>query len=166
MSFSVEGKQSTFSVDIKAFAEQAMASIEHAKQVVAINIFSNVIFTTPVGNPKIWLYKHPQKGYVDFLLYRDRPKGYVGGALRGNWRTSVRDPELTPTDRIDANGSATKKEMESVVNTSTGDDTIYMTNNLPYALRVENGWSQQAPTGMVGLAIQGFQDEVAKAAKR
>jgi len=34
---------------------------------------------------------------------------------------------------------------------------IYLTNNLPYAQRLEEGYSQQAPAGMVALTIQEFQ---------
>ena len=30
---------------------------------------------------------------------------------------------------------------------------IYIQNNLPYALRLEHGWSQQAPTGVYGNAF-------------
>jgi hypothetical protein len=32
-----------------------------------------------------------------------------------------------------------------------GQSTIYFTNNLPYAQALENGHSNQAPGGMVGL---------------
>lgn len=30
---------------------------------------------------------------------------------------------------------------------------IYIQNNLPYVLRIENGWSGQAPTGVYGNAV-------------
>ena len=30
---------------------------------------------------------------------------------------------------------------------------VYLQNNLPYAERIENGWSQQAPTGVYGNAF-------------
>lgn len=32
-------------------------------------------------------------------------------------------------------------------------DTIYIQNNLPYAPRIENGWSQQATNGVYGLTF-------------
>jgi hypothetical protein len=34
-----------------------------------------------------------------------------------------------------------------------GDGDIWMFNNVPYAERIENGWSQQAPGGVYGLAL-------------
>jgi len=40
-------------------------------------------------------------------------------------------------------------------------DTIYLVNNLPYAQRLEGGWShRQAPNGMVALSIQKFDGKV------
>ena len=142
----------SFSVDVREFAEKAMISVEKAKQYAAIEIFGAVIKATPVGNPAIW--KNPA------------PRGYTGGRLRGNWRTSVRDPDLIAIARIDKNGTETAKEMTAAVRSAVGDDTIFMTNNLPYAQAVEFGWSQQAPTGMVRVAILGFQNAVAEGAKR
>jgi len=36
------------------------------------------------------------------------------------------------------------------------DDSIWFTNNLPYADRVENGWSTQRPQGMVRSTVKMF----------
>ncbi len=43
---------------------------------------------------------------------------------------------------------------------------ITITNQQPYALRVENGWSTQAPYGMMRIAIKDFPDLLAQAAAR
>jgi hypothetical protein len=40
----------------------------------------------------------------------------------------------------------------------------YITNNLPYAWRLEHGHSKQAPAGMVGLTVVEFAGIVDKAA--
>ena len=40
--------------------------------------------------------------------------------------------------------------------------TIYMTNSLPYARRLEFGWSQKAPGGMVRLTVQDFHSKLAQ----
>ncbi len=39
-----------------------------------------------------------------------------------------------------------------------------ITNNVPYALRLEDGYSKQAPNGMVGLTVQRWQSIVSAAA--
>ena len=38
-------------------------------------------------------------------------------------------------------------------------------NNAPYAQRIENGWSRQAPQGLVGLTVVMFQQIVREAAE-
>jgi hypothetical protein len=34
-----------------------------------------------------------------------------------------------------------------------GWPVIYLQNSLPYALRLENGWSKQAPGGVLALTV-------------
>ena len=43
--------------------------------------------------------------------------------------------------------------------------TIFITNSLPYAMRLEHGYSKQAPAGMVKLTVQNYAQAVAKAAR-
>ena len=43
--------------------------------------------------------------------------------------------------------------------------TIYLVNNLPYAVRLEYGWSKQAPAGMVRITAAEFQSIVDDAAR-
>jgi hypothetical protein len=40
---------------------------------------------------------------------------------------------------------------------------IYLTNALPYARRLEYGWSKQAPSGMVRISAMRFAEAVRKA---
>lgn len=69
------------------------------------------------------------------------PIGYVGGRFRGNWQTSVAEPITNTIDRIDPTGAAA---VADVVTNMGGAGTItYLTNNLPYAKRLEyEGWSK------------------------
>ena len=43
---------------------------------------------------------------------------------------------------------------------------LYITNNLPYAERIEDGYSQQAPAGMVKVTINEFDSIVNSAANK
>jgi hypothetical protein len=36
-------------------------------------------------------------------------------------------------------------------------EIIYLTNSLPYARRLEYGWSKQAPAGMVRITVANFE---------
>jgi len=42
-------------------------------------------------------------------------------------------------------------------------ETMYVTNSLPYAYRLETGWSKQAPYGMVSTTIANFQAHFSRA---
>lgn len=138
----------TFSVDVKAWAEKAGLDIVKAKRAAALQVFSAVIFATPVGNSTIW--KVPRA-----------PRGYVGGRLRGNWQTSVGAPKTTQLDRVDGAGLQAIDEALHTIELAVGDDKIYMTNNLPYAGRIEYGaHSKQAPTGMVRVSVLAWQKAV------
>jgi len=46
-----------------------------------------------------------------------------------------------------------------------GDGTIWLYNNQPYAERIENGWSGQAPQGVYHLALAEMNQEMEKAIK-
>lgn len=46
-----------------------------------------------------------------------------------------------------------------------GPQSATISNNLPYIERLENGWSQQAPAGMVRVTLSEFERKLAKAAK-
>lgn len=56
------------------------------------------------------------------------------GRLRGNWMLGVNSPN--------AEGLSIKL-----------GDVVYITNNLPYARRIEYGYSKQAPEGMLRRTI-------------
>ena len=46
-----------------------------------------------------------------------------------------------------------------------GGQTIYMVNNLPYARRLEYGWSKQSPSGVVRITVQNYTRYLEKAVK-
>jgi hypothetical protein len=69
------------------------------------------------------------------------------GRAKGNWQAgdSVISGEV---NRLGDSGAL--EDINKTVSASNGDDTIFMTNNLPYIKRLEDGHSQnQAPQGMV-----------------
>ena len=51
-----------------------------------------------------------------------------------------------------------------VANDFKAGHVFYLVNNLPYIRRLEQGWSQQAPAGMVAVTVSEFQQTVARAA--
>lgn len=71
------------------------------------------------------------------------------GRFKSNWNAALNAPDL----QIDqgAGGGFT-----GVINKMKIGDVFFFTNNLPYAKRLEFGWSNQAPNGMVRLALAKF----------
>ena len=112
-----------------------------------------IIQYTPVGNPDLWLYKHPTRGYIDYIGYLGHPEGYTGGQAKGHWVASVGSSSAALTGNIDPSGQETIKGITATAEGSVGD-VFYLVNNLPYIRRLEyEGWSQQAPDGMVRRAV-------------
>lgn len=76
------------------------------------------------------------------------------GRFRGNWIVSVGGANGATFEQVDPSGGRTISAGMSVL--AGYPDTlppIYIQNNLPYANRLENGWSKQAPQGMVALTV-------------
>ena len=76
------------------------------------------------------------------------------GRFKGNWVTSMSYPSMEVRQIEDKSGGVSIKDGADVL--AAYPDTlpvIYIQNNLPYANRLENGWSKQAPKGMVALTV-------------
>jgi hypothetical protein len=118
-----------------------------------IGCASRIIKRTPVGNPELWLFNN-NGVYVDYLAYKDPPEGYVGGTLRGNWQPSIGQPVTTEIDRIDKTGQTVTADIRREGQRLNIGAVFYMTNNLPYAARIEfDGWSTQASAGMMRIEV-------------
>lgn len=92
-------------------------------------------------------------------------KDYVGGRFRGNWQVSFEVGETGVLDLVDPRGTRAKASGTQVIGQfQIGVGSIWMMNNLPYGPRLEyEGWSSQAPAGMVRISTTEFQTFVNKA---
>jgi len=70
------------------------------------------------------------------------------GRFRNNWQFSI-DAPATGKDP----GAGNEAQLMNAANKLVAGNTFYMTNNLPYAERLEYGWSKQAPQGMVRVTL-------------
>lgn len=75
------------------------------------------------------------------------------GRSRANWRVSIGAPALNTIESTDPSGSSTISEGLSIINRLVSDTPIYITNNLPYIVPLNQGHSAQAPAGFVETAI-------------
>lgn len=105
-------------------------------QKVHFQLADEMIFATPVGNPSLW--QSPP------------PPGYTGGRARGGWQSSLHAPILAESGMIDKNGTNTAQNSHGVAASIPFGARSFIANNVPYILRLDQGWSTQAPADFIG----------------
>ena len=126
-----------------SFADEWERDRQRAKQanqeiikVIAIELFSGVITSSPVGNPSLWKAKYT-------------PSNYVGGQFRSNWFLSFDTPSKEVTDSTTRDNSLAAN-IANEIQSSPYKGNYQLTNNLHYGPRLESGnWSTQAPNGII-----------------
>jgi len=120
---------SKFTLDIQAFVAKAKKNPETVMRSVSLKLFSAIIKGSPVDT----------------------------GRFRMNWQTTGSTPATGLIAGVDATGAKAVNSVATYITNSPGWDVFTLTNNLPYAERLEYGWSKQAPVGMVRVNITRFQ---------
>lgn len=132
-----------FTTDLETFRNNSMNKVDQVTRMVALEVFRRIIMRTPVDT----------------------------GRARGNWICTIAVPAemmqgLAAVNDTDRSGRSTIATMtEEVLGWKPEDVAIFLTNNLPYIERLENGYSKQAPAGMVAVTISEF-DGIASAVMR
>lgn len=83
------------------------------------------------------------------------------GHFRSSWQIGI---EQEPTGNASGDPMSDAKAKLSTWKLR-GQKTIFVTNNLPYAWRLEFGWSKQAPSGMARITVAEGYAIMAKVAK-
>jgi hypothetical protein len=137
----------TFSAQINAWIEKTKGDADKIVRYALMTLDSRLVQRSPVGDASYW--KHPP------------PKGYTGGAFRGAWQMAEYAPTEGGFNRthggidgvIDKDGSATLAAHASIVAAAKAGKVYYLYNPMPYAKRIEEGWSRQAPIGLVAVTV-------------
>lgn len=127
-----------FERSIENFIKKAKKNPELVVRQVTIKLYSAIIMASPVDT----------------------------GRFRMNWQATVDNPATGMLIGDDPSGSRAIGRISQFVASSTKWDEFRLTNNLPYAERLEFGWSQQAPSGMVRVTVSRFQRLIDEAAAR
>ena len=85
------------------------------------------------------------------------------GLFRGNWQCALNSPKELSLGTLDKGGNSAKAE--ALANLGALVDVFFLTNNLPYAERLEYGYSRQAPEGMVRVNVAKWNRIVEEKAK-
>ena len=120
---------SKFTLDIQAFVAKAKKNPETVMRSVSLKLFSAIIKASPVDT----------------------------GRFRGNWQTTGVIPATGLIAGVDPTGGKAVNSAATFITNAPGWYTFTLTNNLPYAERLEYGWSKQAPTGIVRVNVIRFQ---------
>lgn len=122
------------------------------KRVTAVAILTAVVMGTPVGNTTLW---------GEQARRRMRP-GYVGGRARANWQVSINTAIETTKNEVDPTGSGAINDGTRAADTSQPGEAIYIVNNLPYIVPLNEGHSHQAPVGFIEQAIAAGEAEATR----
>lgn len=128
----------SFALDVSKFVEKVKKNPEKVMRQVSIKLFSAIIKASPVDT----------------------------GRFRMNWMASGDIPASGITDATDKSGNIAIGNATSFVLKAADWSEFTLTNNLPYAQRLEYGWSQQAPQGFVRVNISRFQQLINEEANK
>lgn len=118
-----------FADDLRRFERKTEDKMSRAVRKITLDAFSGCIMMSPVDT----------------------------GRFRGNWQTAIGSAPSGTVEMMDKGGTVVIAKVQGVTAGMKPGDVVYMANNLPYAQRLEDGYSSQAPAGMVRLTVQRFQ---------
>lgn len=93
------------------------------------------------------------------------------GRFKNNWLAAYGAPDTSTTENVaktslgEGRGAVYERYKAKLSGLDDGQ-VFYFTNSLPYAERLEYGWSEQAPAGMVRLSVANWQSIVAEEVAR
>ena len=122
----------SFGNELIAFAKKTGGKLEDVAREVVINVGRSVVEKSPVRT----------------------------GRFRANWQHGFGSPANGTLDDLDPSGGASLVRIQSSTEGNPAAGIHFISNNLPYAQRLEDGYSSQAPSGIVGLTAIEFRDIV------
>jgi hypothetical protein len=123
----------SFSADISRFIGKTEKIVERSIRRICMDLFVKVVEKSPVDKGRF-------RGNWFLTINTPSNQGGTGFIDKGKFRDP---PDTANYSRADSASKGYK----------IGDAAIYLTNNLPYAYRLETGYSKQAPSGMARLSV-------------
>ena len=119
-----------FSFAVSRFASQTKEKEKLVIRRIAIEVFRRIIHGTPVDT----------------------------GRAKGNWQCTTGSMASGTVEKLDKSGSATIAAMRAEVSGWTPKDDLpaFITNNLPYIQRLNEGHSEQAPPHFIEQVVADY----------
>jgi hypothetical protein len=127
---------STFALQLSEFARKAGRNADLVVQKVAVDILARVVRRSPVDT----------------------------GRFRSNWQVTIGAPATGTLPTEDKSGNVAIAAGQQALASFQVGPAVFITNNLPYGPRLEyEGWSKQAPAGMVRVTVAEYESLIRKA---
>jgi hypothetical protein len=107
-----------------AYKTKVEGSVEKGVRIMGLQVMRNIVQNTPVDT----------------------------GRARNNYNVDLNTVDGTITDETDKNTDGTEKFLSATLGYKLSD-VLYISNNLPYIKKLNEGWSKQAPAAFVDKAI-------------
>lgn len=108
------------------FADRVVEEPNRVKRKIALNALRAVTFGTPVDT----------------------------GRARGNWAIGLESPEREATETTDRSGGPTISKGSSAIARARPGGTIYLNNNVPYIIPLNEGHSKRADPRFIERGVQ------------
>lgn len=122
----------SFAAQLQQFSIKTQEKMDAVFQDIVIEIGESVIMLSPVDT----------------------------GRFKGNWQLTIDAPSNQSLINYDKQGFATLERLVNVANTLEIGQKAFIVNNLRYAIPLEYGHSDQAPSGVVRVTLARFQQIV------
>ena len=146
-----------FNLALRGFADKDVPNaLVEFHQRATLGVLRRLILKSPVGNPDLW--KLTGYGLLKKGIKKRRVRGYVGGTFRGFWQAYAnQDPIDGAQPPAKGTRPRTSGQAQDAARSSLASllpfSVSYVVNGLPYAERLNRGWSTQAPAGFVELTV-------------
>ena len=114
-----------FTRQLKIAGKRTLEEVVKIEKTIVLDAFTSIVMKTPVDT----------------------------GRARGNWQVNIGSPATTPKGNSKT-GRRPIRSGTAAINNARPHGAYYIVNNVPYVPYLENGWSRQAPLGMVALTVQ------------
>jgi hypothetical protein len=117
-------------VDLAALADQMKITVAEAQKLIAMTLYKEIVAGNPVAT----------------------------GFSASNWNLSVGEPDYSVSGERDPKATYDVKEPSPPDNPDM--QPIYISNGVEYVIFLEEGHSQQAPSGFIEVAVEKVRDAV------
>lgn len=145
----MSGQNEKFRKNFALLLKQSGDRVEEVARITFRRMGASLVERSPVGDPSGWA--------------SPAPAGYVGGRFKNNWNCSTQAVDFSTEGGPDGVGASSMGRIQRGLDGWKAGQKVFITNSLPYSRRLEYGWSDQAPGGMVRLTVADFAASIRRA---